>query len=550
MAIVPEYNESVGTEGPQQGALAITPRGAESSGENVAQSAEGIGKESEAIGGQLTRHLVYLKRMEDQQKSFDIASSYARKGQKFLAGDGTQENPGLLNLKGTDAAGALGKFQEWDSKQRDVIRNDPNLTPDIQKNVARLMDSHGTVFFDNVLKHQVQQTLVAQDNSRVAQIQAIQDTLSLPNTSPEQMMEGIKKAQAIDLLRHPGEDEFVNNANAQKTAAGVMANYLQSNPAMPPDQQQKMLDSMKSLLHPADYEKLEKPIDGKWIDYRTNAIQAHIANDAGGPNGENRFKEPDGLYNLATVEKAAQQMTAGLKPGEHGYKPGEELHQAQEAKKFAVMQNGALRDGWDEAAKGFLDSMQSQKQKNSGMLYQDAEKNAISQFAGSVRPGELEKLRDSAAKTWIGDVDGPQMRLKLAMSNPDLKRGYEDAKAQIETTYSGTTQKEQKKLAIQNLDAIAPQLRSGKQIVDWQADQLSKVKVPGAFFGMNWLSSKVKGEEEDWQRQALGDQASVDAAHNSLQNRLGRAPSTAELHEAIAEFKKRSDAYNQAHKAP
>ncbi len=545
--IVPTYNESVATEGPQQESLAIQPRTEASSGVNIAQAEGGIGKEAESLGAQVTRHLIYQQRMADQQKSYDISSQYARAGQQFLMGDGNDQ-PGILNLQGNDAAGALAKFQDWDAKQRQQLLN--GLPADEQKNVSRLIDSHGTVFFDNVLRHQVKQTEVAQDNSRVSQIQSLQDTSALPNTTPAQMIDGIKKAQSIDLQRHPGEDDVTNTASAQKVAAGFVNTYLQANPSMPPDQQQKMLDSVKGMLHPVDVEKLQKPIDGKWIDYRTNAIQAHIANDAGGPNGENRFKNPDGTYNIATVEGAAQQMTASLKPGQHGYQKGEEVYQAEQAKKFAVMQNGALKDGWDNAAKGFLDSISTAKLKNPNMLYQDAEKQAISQYAGSVRPGEIEKLRDSAAKTWLGDVDGPQMRLKLALSNPDLKRGYEDAKAQIDTTYSGSAQKEQKKLAYQNLDAIAPQFKSGKQVVDWQSDQLKNVKIPGVFGMLLGGANVRKGEEQDWARQSLGGDQQVEAAYNTLQSRLGRAPSTAEMHEAIAEFKKRTADYQAKHQTP
>ena len=59
-----------------------------------------------------------------------------------------------------------------------------------------------------------------------------------------------------------------------------------------------------------------------------------------------------------------------------------------------------------------------------------------------------------------------------------------------------------------------------------------------------------RGQEQDWQRQALGGDQQVEAAYNTLQSRLGRAPSTAEMHEAIAEFKKRTDDYQAKHATP
>lgn len=570
MSIVPEYNESVQTEGPQQESLSITPRGAESSGENIAQAAQGIGKEAEAIGSQVTRHLLYMQRQKDaielQNRLLQAdtlmqnghAALFNRRGAQAIGiSGGSAQNPdqqarslalGTSSLSEDAQARLDPSFIKFDNssagliaKARDVVIHGvdgkSSLPADVAKQALSRFDRMAESYHGRAVNHEAEQIQIAHVDSLNNSFAASVNAASVA-ASPKAFIPLLEDAQkdALEVARIKGQDINDKDTRAavmQSAAKEATAKYLHANIEDHPERSQEVLNAAKPLMHPADAGDLQKSIDGKMIDMRDEQIWKNVTADP-------RSRNADGTFNLAAVEGYAKDLSKN-RPEK------EQLHHAEQAKSQAIMANGALKQGWDEAAKGFLDSIQTQRLKNPNMLYQDAEKDAISQFAGSVQPGTLEKLKDSAAKTWLGDSDGPQMRLKLALSNPDLKRGYEDAKTMIDATYPGKAQVEQKKLAIQNLDAIAPQFKSGKSITDWQTDQFSKVKVPGSVFGMHWLSSAKKGEESDWQRQALGDQASVDAAYTSLQNRLGRAPSTAEMHEAIAEYKSKLKAYQDAH---
>lgn len=502
--IVPTYRESVGTDGPQQGPLAIHPVGEGVSGVDVNRAEEGIGKQAEALGGQLERHLLYLERQRSQEKVSDLVSGAIKQIQDRAQ---NEHGTGWLQKEGANARGILhgpteyGKTYALNDESFDGffagLKKDTleGLNSAEAKQADRMLNREGQVWRNRIITHETTQSKIAHDTSLDARIGGMADTASMASASkPEDFIDQVKAAKDLLRERHPGEDEATYTALDQKFAAGAMAKFQEANPYLSPEELQNMLDGAKSFLHPADIGKLQKPIDGKWIDFRTQAIRAHIATDTSGPGETNRFKEPDGTYNIAAVEGEAMRLTSSLKEGEHGYKKGEEVHQAKEAKSFAVMQNGALKDGWDKGAKGFLDSILSQQQQNKGILFQDAEKNAISQFASQVHPGDLQKLRDSAAKSWLGDPEGPKMRLKLMMTNDDLAAGYKDAKRMIEDKFTGNTQpvKDNRRIMLQILDKTAPGFRSGKQIREWMTDQLEPVPTANPWWGMGYFGQHQK----------------------------------------------------------
>lgn len=464
MAIIPVYNEKIGVDAPgvQTPQMAdITPA---ASGAGIAEASSKLGQTVENIGSQLGRHLAYMAHLKQQQQGYDIAATYARNGQVFLNGDG-KDNPGILNLHGKDADNSIAAFQDWDKQQRKELLKD--LPPASARNVDRMIDSHGTVFFDNALHHQRHETEVAQQNSRAAEVQATQDTASLPNTTPGQFSDLVTKAQDITRQMHPGQDDATYEALDQKTAAGMMQNYVKSNLEDHPQETLKMLAAQKGSMHEADYGAIKKQIDGKMLDIRRGVIWEQVSG----------FTHSDGTVDLQRAEAHAKQLASTLPPNE-------QQHVVDFVRQQASVQDSALKDARQAQDRSFINDSMGLKAK--GLSYDQAHDALFKDKGYGFDPKDIQEKSDQLRKLYTHD----DSFLDYAQQHQTAEQ--KDAWTWTEkVATAGIPKHDVQAFIVQEkkkwMGKSADQIRAGV------TEDLKKLEVPGG----HWWTSKVQGWKMD-----------------------------------------------------
>lgn len=567
--IIPEYQESVPTAGPEQETLAVQPRGAESSGENIAKSAEEIGKQVEAVGSQLTRHIVYMQKQKDsidlQNRLLQVetvmqgghAPLYARRGQQaFGVVSGSEVNS---SLKPGDQGPVMSEAEQA-KRNPDYIKFADSSAGIIERARKILMSgvdgksplpadiaSQAESRFDNMAKsysgravtHEAEQLQVAHIDSLNNSFAAAINSASMAR-GPKTFLPLVADAQkdAMEVARIKGQD--INNKDTraaimQSAAKTATEKYLHANIDENPDMAQKVLNAAKHLMHPADAGDLQKSIDGKMMTVRDAQIwDNNIVPDK-------NLYNPDKTFKLGELEAEVRRIAID--------RPESEIkHYVAQALARATTANHDIKQGYDEAEQQYLDGFSAAKSARPDANFVDVKAAADRAFQGKMPDNRLAKAGESAMRTWLGDPDGLGRRLAFVKANSNLNEGYQNAITQIDEHYVGSTPqiKEQKRLALQNLNnevtSVDPQGKSrytkGDQIAAWQADRFTNVKVPGAVFGNLWKANAVKGEEQTAAIQALGSRENLDAVWDKLKSSLGHAPSWSDVHEYIGKGKK------------
>lgn len=573
MSIVPEYNESVQTDGPQQESLAITPRGAESSGENIAASAGSIGKEAEAFGMQMTRQLLYQKRQKDM---IEGNNRYAEFVGKYLQ---APSDP-LLARRGAQAIGIThGSAVDPDQQARDMamgvsslsedarakldpsfIKTDDSwvgikaraldflkngadgkspLPPEVARSILQRGERASESFEGSFAKHEAEQTQIAHvdslNNSFQATVQAasmarnVDEFQSLVPHAQDALM------QVSRIQGHPIDEAVTKTAINQKAAAESTDQFIRANLEKDPELTQKILTSMKPLIHAADYGKFQGMIEGKMMDVReAHSWDNNIVPDKGNYDSE-------GQFNLGAVDKNTRALFAG--------RPDHEInHAVAQAHSRAVTANSEMKQSFDDHEKTYLDGFVAAKAANPDANFVDVKKDMDAKMVAAdpnFPKNRLAKAGESAMQTWLKSPDGQGRRLELIKNNTNLDEGYQNSLNQIDENYTGTSPrtKEQKRLAIQNLNNEVTSVdkqgnaryTKGDQIAAWQAERFKSIKVPGVVWGTN---TALKGEEQTAALQALGgNRDKLDAAWEALKTQLHRAPTWADMHGYINHLK-------------
>lgn len=180
MPTVPVYNQRVAPAGantPYVNAPAATPA---AFGALTGQALENVGQGVTTLGKDVTAYLDTVNKENNQrtiQQKYTVA---AQQRSLVLNGDGTADNPGILNLKGNDAMAAWPVAQ----KQLDAIKAaglEGVTNTKVRDGFTAAWDTTTQPHIDNALQHVYQQRNVANTEARKGVVDtAVQDAAANP----------------------------------------------------------------------------------------------------------------------------------------------------------------------------------------------------------------------------------------------------------------------------------------------------------------------------------------------------------------------------------
>lgn len=407
---VPIYEPSVGIQAPGIPEVRAEPMTPAVSSANVSEATAGIGKGIEELGARLEQHMVMQGRMEAQQQVYDRASQVQKALQDKAYGDG-----GWLTRQGASAKG----ITYGTPGQTPGVLGRPTLDPDSFEGVAaklkaqamsgmspyqskqldRLLDSHITVMRGAVVRHEADQTNIAQHQSMEAQVTSLKDTgIAATNLKD---FNGIV-AQAQDM-RHQfyaahGATPEALILSKQQTADEFADAFVHGNYDRHPQAAQQMIDGLKGTLSNAKAAELQNVVDGKMLDLHRHAVWSAVSG----------LRHPDGTANLAAMEAQATKLAASLPEGQRD-------QVLDFVRSQASMTDAALRDTRQSQDRQFYNEALSLKSKNipheqaeqilfkqKGYGYDSTDRDAKTQQLQELYDGK-ESFYDAAAKHQTGE---------------------------------------------------------------------------------------------------------------------------------------------------
>ncbi len=346
--IVPEYNESVGTDGPQQGPLTIQPRSEASSGLNVTQSEEGIAKGAAHLGAEIESHVLYMDRLAQQQDRYDRASKYAQQQDVALNGE-----DGLLTRNRANAVGIVhGRnlppnssgwtpAEEAELDPKSYIGQEKKWREEALKGlngqeaagVERLIDAHNNVGFSAVVKHEAHEARLAQVDTVNGLIAASANTFAVDPTAEgsQKLLTQSQDARTM-LAKQHGEDPDTITMRGLAVGDTFAKAMVSRNIETKPDIARNTLEQMHSAGQVSEdqYGILKARVDGKWIDMKKTAVADQVLN--------NPANSEAGLANLGRVDAEAKGLVSTLPAGEQSHII-DEVHKQAERRNAAFEQN-------------------------------------------------------------------------------------------------------------------------------------------------------------------------------------------------------------------
>ena len=349
--IVPEYNEEVSKQDIGVPTAHVESEGPGASSAGIYEAEAGIGKAVEGVGNDVAKYLVYQQRIAARQDGYDRASKYAQGLDVALNGEN-----GLLTKQRGDAVGILhGKSAVVPAEQgQGPAQLDPNsyigqesklrekalagLSGQEAANVSRLIDSHNNVAFNAVVKHEAQQTKLAQIDTVNGLVAASANTFSMDPSAPASQ-KLLQEAQAArtTLAQQHGEDADTVSMRGLKVGDTFAKAMVDRNIETKPDLARNALEQMHSSgqVSEEQYGLLKSKVDGKWLDMKKSAVADQVLN--------NPANSDAGVANFGRVEAQAKQLVSTLPAGEQEHVL-DEVHKQAERRNAAFEQNKKLAD--------------------------------------------------------------------------------------------------------------------------------------------------------------------------------------------------------------
>lgn len=165
---------------------------------------------------------------DDKKEATDLTNVYVADLNKLMWGDGTDQNPGFMNLKGDGAVKAAPTFQEQIAKLRETY-----LTKTSNKQVRDLFDQASTELTlpttTDILQHAGKQKVIAADATDDATVDTFTDNLARNPFNVEarnQSLVMITNAVKAKLTRQGITDPVVVNEEVRKATSKALADAV------------------------------------------------------------------------------------------------------------------------------------------------------------------------------------------------------------------------------------------------------------------------------------------------------------------------------------
>lgn len=416
--IVPEYEEQVGKQDIATPTAHVESEGPGASAAGIYEAEAGIGKAVEGVGNDVAKYLVYQQRIAARQDGYDRASRYAQGLDVALNGEN-----GLLTKQRGAAIGIVhgknlpaGQQGPTDLDPNSYIGQEAKLREQAMKglsgqeaaNVSRLIDSHNNVAFNAVVKHEAQQSKLAQIDTVNGLVAASANTFSMDPNAPESQ-KLLQQAQVARTTLSQQHGEAADTTSMRGLAVGdeFAKAMVNRNIETKPDLARNALEDMhsKGQLSEDQYGILKAKVDGKWLDMKKSAVADQVLN--------NPANSDAGVANFGRVETQAKQLVSNLPAGEQEHIL-DEVHKQAERRNAAFEQNKKLAN-----QKFSNDVLNAQRQ---GVPPEDAYDSLIKKgsFIDANDRAEKEKLFQS-----VYTKDPTAMDKIMTTQTPDQKLAWD-----------------------------------------------------------------------------------------------------------------------------
>lgn len=133
-------------------------------GTDVAQQNQQVGNAASGLGKILSDHMINMQVQKDQASVLENINNFQQQAQQILSGDGSKENPGIMNKQGYNAEGITKNFNQQ-MKQLSQQYGANMVTPMMQNEFQRNVNDFSSRIGRYVADHEAQQVQSAQKQS-------------------------------------------------------------------------------------------------------------------------------------------------------------------------------------------------------------------------------------------------------------------------------------------------------------------------------------------------------------------------------------------------
>lgn len=475
---VPIYNRQVAEQAPGVATPHIDPITEGAFGANADEAKANLGKTVSSLGAGIAEYLIAKRNHNEEQTVNDRVTEFTKDATENLL----YGKDGALILTGANAKGITPVYDQRVNELKSKYIKD--LPPKSAELFNRIADTHANLWRDNVIKNEVDQTNIADEQSIASNVSVSAQTFGsaygvkvvgeaqAKHDSDMNLLIGKARSEAVDLLKRKGISDPADIKLERQKVDGQFAIEAAKNNPLNAD---SILASNKFDLSAKDKAQLQ----GIQVDALQNVIsQAALTYK---PNA-------DGTPNLAnTIDfstKAAK---------DKGFTPEQTDQVIKYAHSQVAVATAEIRQNREQNQSKFYN--QAIQMFNSGKKQPDIVdalvKKANYDFSGYSATDKQDQI-DYINKLFTSHIDAVGKALEYV--SPEQKAALAEAKIIIAGKVGATKLKLSGDVEEQRMDAVYEGILNRKvagsnmsrdEILGYTNDLFKNVEIPGRFWGTN-----------------------------------------------------------------